>query len=147
MRSGQELPSGLQNRPGPGTTKELAESVRRPGIALTGSLDSTDSAPVQNGRSDLTVQRLNNEIAIRNAKSFQRWVSIRSKTAKERTVSCDDVIELASEWAASFYEDESLEVADVEIRIESIRFWLVTFTKAGTDEEFYAAVPAGRDDR
>jgi len=38
---------GLQNWPGPGTTKELAESVRRPGIALTGSLDSTDSAPVQ----------------------------------------------------------------------------------------------------
>jgi len=47
MRSGQELPSGLQNRPGPGTTKELAESVRRPGIALTGSLDSIDSAVVQ----------------------------------------------------------------------------------------------------
>ena len=65
----------------------------------------------------------------------------------EATVSQDEALDLAIDWAMSFYEDESLEVADVEIRIESIRFWLVTFTKAGTDEEFYAAVPAGRDDR
>ena len=40
------------------------------------------------------------------------------------------MIELASEWAASFYEDESLEVADVELLIDPLRFWLVTFKRA-----------------
>jgi hypothetical protein len=34
----------------------------------------------------------------------------------------------------------SLEVADVEIRTESIRFWLIRFKKAETDEVFYATV-------
>ena len=58
----------------------------------------------------------------------------------EGTASRDKIIELASEWAASFYENESLEVADVELRIKPLRFWLVTFKKPGTDEAFYAAV-------
>jgi hypothetical protein len=59
---------------------------------------------------------------------------------RRRDVSRDQVIELASEWAASFYNDESLDVADVELRIEPIRFWLVTFKKAGTDDAFYTVV-------
>jgi hypothetical protein len=42
----------------------------------------------------------------------------------EGTASRDQVIELASEWAATFYQDDSLEIADVELRIEPIRFWL-----------------------
>jgi hypothetical protein len=58
----------------------------------------------------------------------------------EATATQDEVIELACDWAASFYEDESLEVADVEFRIDPLRFWLVTFKKAGTDESFYAVV-------
>jgi len=29
---------------------------------------------------------------------------------------------------------------DVEIRINPLRFWLVTFKKAGTNEVFYAVV-------
>jgi hypothetical protein len=54
-------------------------------------------------------------------------------------------LELASEWAASFYDDDSLEVEDVEIRIDPLRFWLITFNKAETDEEFYAVVlPDGK---
>jgi hypothetical protein len=56
------------------------------------------------------------------------------------------VIDLASEWAASFYQDDSLEVSDVELRIEPIRFWLVTFKSVATDEVSYAAVlPDGGD--
>ena len=66
-----------------------------------------------------------------------------AKPQKSGPSSCDDVIELASEWAASFYEDEPLEVANVEIRSDPLRFWLVRFEKPGTDEEFYAAVPDG----
>jgi hypothetical protein len=58
----------------------------------------------------------------------------------EATVTQDEVLELASDWAASFYEDDSLEVADVEFRIEPLRFWLVTLKKVGTDEAFYAVV-------
>jgi hypothetical protein len=38
----------------------------------------------------------------------------------EATVTQDEVIELATDWAASFYEDESLEVADTELRIEPL---------------------------
>jgi hypothetical protein len=58
----------------------------------------------------------------------------------EDTVTRDEVIELASDWAASFYEDDSLEFADIQTRIEPIRFWLVTFKKTGTGEVFYAVV-------
>ena len=58
----------------------------------------------------------------------------------EATVSQDEALDLAIDWAMSFYEDESLEVADIEFRIEPLRFWLVTFQKRGTDEVFYAAV-------
>jgi len=50
------------------------------------------------------------------------------------------LIELANEWAASFYQDKSLDVANVEIRSDSLRFWLVRFEKPKTDEGFYAAV-------
>ena len=58
----------------------------------------------------------------------------------EATVAQDKVLELASDWAASFYEDDSLEVADIEFRIEPLRFWLITFKKAGGDEALYAVV-------
>ena len=58
----------------------------------------------------------------------------------EDTVMRDGVIDLASDWAASFYEDDSLEFADIQTRIEPIRFWLVTFKKTGTGEVFYAVV-------
>jgi len=44
---------------------------------------------------------------------------------------------------SGFYDDETLEVAGVEIRIDPFRFWLITFKKAGTDEEFYAATESG----
>jgi hypothetical protein len=50
------------------------------------------------------------------------------------------VVELASEWAATFYQDDSLEIADVELRNEPIRFWLVTFKSVWADEVFYAVV-------
>jgi len=56
----------------------------------------------------------------------------------EATVSQDEALDLAIDWAMSFYEDESLEVADIEFRIEPLRFWLVTFKK--TDEIFYAVL-------
>jgi len=55
----------------------------------------------------------------------------------ERTVSQDKVLELATDRAASFYEDDFLEATDVEFRIDPLRFWLVTFKKAQADEEFY----------
>jgi len=58
----------------------------------------------------------------------------------EGKASRDQVIELASEWAASFYQDDSLEIADVEPRIKPIRFWLVTFKSTWTNEVFYAVV-------
>ena len=58
----------------------------------------------------------------------------------EGTASRDEVIEIASEWAPSFYGDDSLEVADIEFRIDPLRFWLITFKKAGTDEVFYAVM-------
>ena len=58
----------------------------------------------------------------------------------EATVSQDEALQLAIDWAMSFYGDESLEVADIEFRIEPIRFWLVTLRKPGTDEAFYAVV-------
>jgi hypothetical protein len=58
----------------------------------------------------------------------------------EATVSRDEAIELATEWAASFHEDESLEVTDIEFRIDPLRFWLVMFKKVGTDEAFYSMV-------
>ena len=59
----------------------------------------------------------------------------------EGTVSHDAVIGIASDWAQSFYQDESLEVADIELRTDPLRFWLVTFKKkAGTDEAFYTVV-------
>jgi hypothetical protein len=60
----------------------------------------------------------------------------------EETVSRDEVIGIASDWAQSFYQDESLdlEVADIELRTNPLRFWLVTLKKAGTDEAFYAVV-------
>lgn len=52
----------------------------------------------------------------------------------------DEVVALASDWVASFYEDQSLEFAEIEFRSEPLPFWLVTFKKAGTDEAFYAVV-------
>ena len=55
----------------------------------------------------------------------------------EGTVSQDKVLELATDRAASFYEDDFLEATDVEFRIDPLRFWLVTFKKAQADEEFY----------
>jgi hypothetical protein len=58
----------------------------------------------------------------------------------EATVSQDEAMELATDWAVSFYEDDSLEVADIESRNNPLRFWLVTFKKPGTDETFYAVV-------
>jgi len=58
----------------------------------------------------------------------------------EETVSRDEAIGIASDWAQSFYQDESLEVADIELRFDPLRFWLVTFKKPGTDEAFYAVV-------
>jgi len=46
---------------------------------------------------------------------------------------------LAGDWAASFYDDDSLEFSNLEFRTEPLRFWLVTF-KTETDEEVYAVV-------
>jgi hypothetical protein len=56
------------------------------------------------------------------------------------TASRDQVIELASEWAPCFYGDESLEIADIEFRIEPLRFWLVRFKSVWTEEVFYAVL-------
>ena len=67
-------------------------------------------------------------------------VSNRTRRNVEGTASRDQVIELTSEWAADFYDDESLEIEDVELRTEPIRFWLITFKKPETGEEFYAVV-------
>ena len=46
----------------------------------------------------------------------------------------DEVVELATDWAASSYADESLEVA-VEFRVEPIRFWLVTLRERSVKPE------------
>jgi hypothetical protein len=39
-----------------------------------------------------------------------------------------------------FYRDTSLEVVDLGFETKPLRFWVVSFTKAGTDEEFHAAI-------
>ena len=58
----------------------------------------------------------------------------------EATISQDKALELATDWAASFYEDDFLAVTDIEFRIDPLRFWLVTFRKTAAEEEFYAVV-------
>ena len=38
----------------------------------------------------------------------------------------------------NFYRDRSLEVVWLKFEIQPLRFWLITFKKAGTNEAFYA---------
>jgi hypothetical protein len=58
-------------------------------------------------------------------------------------VTRQDVVELALYWAMNFYRDRSyrdrsLEVVGLKFEIQPLRFWLITFKKAGTNEAFYA---------
>ena len=56
----------------------------------------------------------------------------------EMKVTRQEVVELALYWAMNFYRDRSLEVAELKFEIQPLRFWLITFKKAGTNEAFYA---------
>ena len=38
----------------------------------------------------------------------------------------------------NFYRDRSLEVVGLKFEIQPLRFWLIMFNKAGTNEAFYA---------
>ena len=38
----------------------------------------------------------------------------------------------------NFYRDRSLEVVGLKFEIQPLRFWLITFKKAETNEAFYA---------
>jgi hypothetical protein len=38
----------------------------------------------------------------------------------------------------NFYRDRSLEVVGLKFEIQPLRFWLITFKKAGTNKAFYA---------
>src|SRR5215831_20647723 len=62
----------------------------------------------------------------------------------ELNVTRQEVVELALYWAMNFYRDRSLEVVGLKFEIEPLRFWLITFKKAGANEAFYAvALPGG----
>ena len=62
----------------------------------------------------------------------------------EATVTRQEVVELALDWAMKFYRDRSLEVVGLEFEITPLGFWLVTFKRAGANETFYAvALPDG----
>jgi len=41
-------------------------------------------------------------------------------------------------WAMNFYRDRSLEVVGLKFEIQPLRFWLIMFNKAGTNEAFCA---------
>ncbi len=63
----------------------------------------------------------------------------------EVTITRQEMVVLALNWATKFYWDESLEVGGLEFEFEPLQFWLVTFKKAGTDEALYAVVlPDGK---
>ena len=50
----------------------------------------------------------------------------------EMKVTRQEVVELALYWAMNFYRDRSLEVVGLRFEIQPLRFWLITFKKAGT---------------
>jgi len=56
----------------------------------------------------------------------------------EMKVTRQEVVESALYWAMNFYRDRSLEVVALKFEIQPLRFWLITFKKAGTNEAFYA---------
>jgi len=56
----------------------------------------------------------------------------------EMKVTRQEAVELALHWAMNFYRDRSLEVVGLKFEIQPLRFWLITFKKAGTNEAFYA---------
>jgi len=56
----------------------------------------------------------------------------------EMKVTRQEVVELALYWAMNFYRDRSLEVVGLKFEIQPLRFWLIMFNKAGTNEAFYA---------
>ena len=56
------------------------------------------------------------------------------------TLARQEVVERAIYWATRFYRDNSLEFVNLAFKTQPIRFWLVTFKKAGTDETFYAVL-------
>jgi hypothetical protein len=61
------------------------------------------------------------------------------------TISRDDVIKRANEWAARFYKDPFIQFERIEFRTIPMRFWLVTFRHSDTEKTFYAAVlPDGK---
>ena len=56
----------------------------------------------------------------------------------EMKVMRQEVVELALYWAMNFYRDRSLEVVGLKFEIQPLRFWLIMFNKAGTNEAFCA---------
>jgi hypothetical protein len=56
----------------------------------------------------------------------------------EATVTRQEVVELALDWAMKFYRDRSLEVVGLTFEIQPLRFWLITLKTARTNEVFYA---------
>jgi len=56
----------------------------------------------------------------------------------EMKVTRQEVVELALYWAMNFYRDRSLEVVGLKFEIQPLRFWLIMFNKAGTNEAFCA---------
>ena len=63
-------------------------------------------------------------------------VSNRIKRASK--VTRQEVVELVLYWAMNFYRDRCLEVVGLRFEIQPLRFWLIMFKKARTNEVFYA---------
>jgi hypothetical protein len=56
------------------------------------------------------------------------------------SISRDDAIKKANEWAARFYKDPFIQFERIEFRIEPMRFWFVRFRHSDTGKAFYALV-------
>ena len=88
----------------------------------------------------LVVHSAKTDVLFRDEHQGHQYVFESDHKDVEATVSQDEALELATDWAVSFYDDDSLEAANIEFRINPLRYWLVTFKDPGTDESFYAAV-------
>jgi|SRR5580704_3768475 hypothetical protein len=60
-------------------------------------------------------------------------------------ISVKDAIWRADEWAVGFYGDALLDFVGCQFKTKPIRYWLVTFRKTETGQQYYAVIlPDGR---
>ena len=78
------------------------------------------------------------DLLFRDAQAEHTYRFESDQKSVEMTVTRQEVVELALYWAMNFYRDRSLEVGGLKFEIQPLRFWLITFKKAGTNEAFYA---------